>query len=70
MTSKWLPLSLAAGFALVALAAFIFGCWGLFTDAGMHRFDEMDGMIPVVSLLGSSVPAVVAVVLTTVAARR
>ena len=32
----------------LALAAMLgaFGYWGLFTEAGRHSFDEMDGMFP------------------------
>lgn len=42
---------------ILAFALAAFGCWGLYTDAGRNRFDEMSGMIPFFAL-------VLAVVLT------
>jgi hypothetical protein len=69
MERSYLLEFLAALLAAIAVCAFAFGYWGLF-GAGKNRFDEMDGIIPVCSLLGSSVPAVTAVILAVVAARR
>ena len=31
---------------VLGLLGVAFGVWGLFTDAGRARFDEMDGLIP------------------------
>ncbi|MCB1541596.1 MAG: hypothetical protein KDJ25_12405 [Rhodoblastus sp.] len=31
---------------VLGLLGLAFGVWGLFTDAGRARFDEMDGLIP------------------------
>ena len=36
----------AAVLALVGLALAVFGWWGIYTAAGMRRYDEMDGLIP------------------------
>lgn len=45
---KWLRI----GFGAAGVAAGAFGIWGLFTEAGNRRFDEMDGMIPYYFLVG------------------
>ena len=31
---------------LIGLAAILFGTWGIHTEAGRSRFDEMAGIIP------------------------
>jgi TRAP-type C4-dicarboxylate transport system permease small subunit len=31
---------------LVLMGAFIFGCWGQYTQAGHQAYDEMDSIIP------------------------
>ena len=31
---------------VLGLLGVAFGVWGLYTDAGRARFDEMDGLIP------------------------
>jgi hypothetical protein len=36
----------AALVAIVGLALALFGWWGMYTAAGRHRYDEMDGLIP------------------------
>lgn len=36
----------AAVLAIVGLALAVFGWWGIYTAAGMRRYDEMDGLIP------------------------
>ncbi|MCC0001141.1 MAG: hypothetical protein H6870_19550 [Methylobacteriaceae bacterium] len=37
---------LIAVLVVLGLLGLAFGVWGLFTDAGRARFDEMDGLIP------------------------
>lgn len=32
--------------AVVGAALVVFGWWGIYTAAGMRRYDEMDGLIP------------------------
>lgn len=32
--------------AIAGLVLAAFGWWGVYTPAGMHRYDEMDGIIP------------------------
>jgi hypothetical protein len=36
----------AAVLAIIGLALVVFGWWGIYTAAGMRRYDEMDGLIP------------------------
>lgn len=36
----------AAVLAIIGLALAVFGWWGIYTAAGMRRYDEMDGLIP------------------------
>lgn len=31
---------------MIGLALVLFGWWGIYTAAGMRRYDEMDGLIP------------------------
>jgi hypothetical protein len=40
-------------FFLLSILLFAFGYWGYFTFSGRTRFDEMSGMIPFFSLVGS-----------------
>lgn len=40
---------LAMGLALVSLAGMVFGWWGLETVSGRRHFDEMAGIIPLVT---------------------
>jgi hypothetical protein len=44
-------------FLCVAVAMGAFGYWGCFTVAGQVRYDEMDSLIPAISLVGSFVAA-------------
>ncbi len=37
---------IAAALAVIGLALVVFGWWGIYTAAGMRRYDEMDGLIP------------------------
>ena len=37
---------LIAVLVVLGLLGLAFGVWGLFTDVGRARFDEMDGLIP------------------------
>jgi len=39
-------------------ACVAFGYWGMFTQAGQRRFDEMDGIIPFASAVFGAVLAV------------
>lgn len=41
---------LIAGFLLI-----VFGWWGSNTAPGRHRFDEMDGIIPIVALIAGTI---------------
>ena len=66
---KTLALNLAVLFLAIALATFAFGFWGTFTEAGRLRYDEMDGIIPELAIVASSVPAVVAILFFIVAWR-
>jgi hypothetical protein len=52
-----------AAIGMLALAAFVFGWWGVFTEAGRNAYDEMDGIVPFISLASSAPLAVVAVAL-------
>ncbi|HEU4561730.1 MAG TPA: hypothetical protein VFS20_28150 [Longimicrobium sp.] len=36
----------AAVLAIIGFALAVFGWWGIYTAAGMRRYDEMDGLIP------------------------
>lgn len=38
--------STAGVLAVIGIILAAFGWWGVYTPAGMHRFDEMDGIIP------------------------
>ena len=38
-------------FLIIGFVAIVFGWWGANTAAGRQRFDEMDGIIPVASLV-------------------
>ncbi len=40
------PRVLSTLFLALAAMLGVFGYWGLFTEAGRHSFDEMDGMYP------------------------
>ncbi|MEM5472788.1 hypothetical protein WNZ14_13730 [Hoeflea sp. AS60] len=55
--------------ALVSLAGLIFGWWGLETVSGRRQFDEMAGIIPLVTGIVSLILLVVAAVLYYVASR-
>jgi hypothetical protein len=50
--------------AVAGAALAVFGWWGIYTAAGMRRFDEMDGLIPffagVAGLFLLSVAAIIA----------
>jgi hypothetical protein len=67
---KTLVLNLAMLCLTVSAAMLSFGVWGTFTEAGRHRFDEMDGMIPFFAICASSVPALGAVALFVVIWKR
>ena len=47
----------ACGFALLA-----FGWWGMYTDGGRRKYDEMDGIIPFFGLVAGAVFVVAATV--------
>ncbi|MEM9282241.1 MAG: hypothetical protein AAGA96_10460 [Verrucomicrobiota bacterium] len=48
---------------LIGLAAAFFGFWGQHTESGRHRYDEMDGMIPLFAWWAGVSLIVVAIVL-------
>jgi len=60
---------IAIGLALLSLAGLAFGWWGLETEAGRRRFDEMAGIIPLLTAIGSLVLLVVAAILGYLARR-
>lgn len=51
---------LAIGLALVSLAGMFFGWWGLETVSGRRHFDEMAGIIPLVTGAGAFILLLVA----------
>lgn len=67
---KTLALNLAMLCLTVATAMFAFGFWGMFTEAGNRRYDEMDGMIPFFVACASSVPGLAFIALFIVAWKR
>lgn len=60
----------AAMLAVVALGLAIFCWWGLFTAAGLRRFDEMDGLYPLGAGALSAALLAIAAILAIVARRR
>ncbi|VVT12931.1 hypothetical protein [Hoeflea sp. EC-HK425] len=54
---------LAIGLALVSLAGMVFGWWGLETVSGRSHFDEMAGIIPLVTGAGAFILLLIACVL-------
>ena len=61
--------SFALVLALASLAGLVFSWWGLETVAGRRQFDDMAGIIPLVSGIASLVLLVVAAVLFYIANR-
>ncbi len=55
--------------ALISLAGLIFGCWGLETVSGRHHFDEMAGIIPLLTGIASLVLLAVSAVVYYFASR-
>lgn len=51
---------LAMGLALVSLAGMVFGWWGLETVSGRRHFDEMAGIIPLVTGVGAFILLLIA----------
>mgnify|MGYP003634206076 CR=1 FL=1 len=54
---------LAIALALLGLAGLAFGWWGLETVAGRRRFDEMAGIIPLLTGIGSLILLLAAAIL-------
>ena len=55
---------IAIGLALLSLAGLVFGWWGLETAAGRRQFDEMAGIIPLLTGVASIILLAVAAVLS------
>ncbi|KLN61877.1 hypothetical protein WH96_06270 [Kiloniella spongiae] len=47
---------------LVGLVGVVFGMWGIYTDAGRARFDEMDGLYPMFSALLGGILVLVSII--------
>lgn len=58
------------GLVVVAVALAAFGWWGTGTAGGRRRFDEMAGIVPMLSLWAGGTLGVVAVVWLAVSALR
>ena len=52
----------AAILGLCAGGLMVFGVWGMFTDAGGRRYDEMAGMIPFFALVAGGALSLAAAV--------
>jgi TRAP-type C4-dicarboxylate transport system permease small subunit len=48
--------------SIAAIALISFGCWGMFTDAGNQKYDEMDGLYPFFALVGGCVLLLIALI--------
>jgi len=48
---------LGIAFLMISLAPCAFGLWGVLTDSGRRRFDEMAGIIPLAALVLGSLMA-------------
>jgi hypothetical protein len=47
---------------LAGVAAIAFGYWGAYTHTGRKRFDEMAGIVPLLSLLAGVLAVIIGVV--------
>ncbi|WP_417454482.1 hypothetical protein [Kiloniella sp.] len=47
---------------LVGLVGVAFGMWGMYTDAGRVRFDEMDGLYPMFSALAGGILIIISII--------